>query len=75
MPLAEDSEGYGVEIRDGAAIKRTLTATTTTAVHTAAQQIADWGVPLGPTNSPQLRIYQLSALIGRGTMRSANLTF
>ena len=75
VPLAEDSEAYEVEIRDGAAIKRTLAATTTTAFYTAAQQIADWGTLLGPGNSLDLRIYQLSALIGRGAMRSATLTF
>ena len=75
VPLAEDSETYELEIRDGAAIKRTLTAATTSALYTGAQQIADWGALLGPGNSLQLRIYQLSALIGRGSVRSVILTF
>ncbi len=75
VPLAEVSEAYEVEIRDGTAVKRTLTATTTSALYPAAQQIADWGVLLGPGNSLQLRIYQLSALIGRGAARSVTLTF
>ena len=75
VPLAEVSEAYEVEIRDGTAIKRTLTATTTSALYPAAQQIADWGVLLGPGNSLQLRIYQLSAVIGRGAARSVTLTF
>ena len=75
MPLAEESEAYEVEIRDGAAIKRALTATTTNVLYTAAQQIADWGALLGPGNSLQLRIYQLSALIGRGAARAVILTF
>jgi hypothetical protein len=75
VPLAEDSEAYEVEIRDGPTVKRTLTTTTTTALYTAAQQIADWGALLAPGNSLQLRIYQLSALIGRGAVRSVTLTF
>jgi hypothetical protein len=75
VPLAEDSEAYEVEIRDGAAIKRTLTSATTTALYSTAQQITDWGALLGPGNSLDLRIYQLSALIGRGVMRSVTLTF
>jgi hypothetical protein len=75
VPLAEDSEAYEVEIRDGGAVKRTLTTTTTAALYTAAQQTADWGAPLGPGQSLAIRIYQLSALIGRGAGRSVTLTF
>ena len=75
VPLAEDSEAYDVEIRDGLAVKRTLTASATNALYTAAQQIADWGALLGPGNTLDIRIYQLSALIGRGIMRSVILTF
>ena len=48
VPLAEDSEAYEVEIRDGGAVKRTLTTTTTSVLYTAAQQTADWGASLGP---------------------------
>jgi hypothetical protein len=73
--LVEDSEAYEVEIRDGVAIKRTLASATTTALYSAAQQIADWGALLGPGNSLDLRIYQLSALIGRGAMRAVTLFF
>ncbi len=75
VPLAEDSEVYEVEILDGATRKRTLQVATTAALYTAAQQIADWGALLGPGNSLQVRIYQLSALIGRGAVRSVTLTF
>ena len=75
VPLAEVSEDYEVEIRDGGTLKRTLTASTTSALYTAAQQTADWGALLGPGNSLQPRIYQLSAVIGRGTPRSVTLTF
>ena len=75
MPLAEDSEAYVVEILDGAAVKRSLTTATTSALYTAAQQIADWGAPLGPGSSLDVRIYQLSALTGRGAVRSVTLAF
>jgi hypothetical protein len=75
VPLAEDSEAYEVEIRDGSTVKRTLTTTTTSVLYSAAQQTTDWGAPLGPGQSLALRIYQLSALIGRGTARSVTLTF
>jgi hypothetical protein len=75
VPLAEDSEAYEVEIRDGGTTKRTLTTTTTSALYTAAQQIADWGAPLGPGQTLSIRIFQLSALIGRGAGRSVTLTF
>jgi len=75
VPLAEDSEAYEVEIRDGSTVKRTLTTTTTSALYTAAQQTADWGSPLGPGQSLAIRIFQLSAMIGRGAGRSVRLTF
>ena len=75
VPLAEDLEVYQLEIRDGAAIKRTLTAATTNALYSAAQQIADWGALLGPGSSLQLRIYQLSALIGPGAVTAVTLSF
>jgi len=73
--LAEDSESYEVEIRDGATRKRTLQVATTSALYTAAQQSADWGAPLGPSQSLAIRIFQLSALIGRGAGRSVTLNF
>ena len=75
VPLAEISEAYEVEIRDGVTVKRTLTASATSALYTAAQQIADWGVLLAPDSSLDIRIYQLSALIGRGAPRAVTLTF
>ncbi len=75
VPLAEDSEAYEVEIRDGGAVKRTLTTSTTSVLYAAALQTADWGAPLGPGQSLAIRIFQLSALIGRGAGRSVTLTF
>ncbi|SEN64057.1 Putative phage tail protein [Loktanella fryxellensis] len=75
VPLAEDGEAYEVEIRDGGTIKRTLNASTTSVLYTAVLQTADWGAPFGPGQSLAIRIYQLSALIGRGAGRSVTLTF
>jgi hypothetical protein len=75
VPLAEDIEGYDVQILDGQAVKRTLTSGTTSVVYSAAQQTADWGAPLGPGQTLAIRIYQLSNRIGRGTPASVTLQF
>ncbi len=75
VPLSEDSEAYALDILDGAVVKRSLTTGTTSALYTAAQQTADWGALLGPGNSLQLRIYQLSALIGPGAVTAVTLSF
>ena len=75
VPLSEDTEAYAVEIRDGVTVKRTLTASTTSALYTAAQQIADWGAVLGPGNTLAIRIVQLSQTFGRGAAQTTILTF
>jgi hypothetical protein len=74
-PLAEETEAYEVEILDGGTVKRTLAASATSAIYSAAQQTADWGALLGPGDTLDVRIYQLSALIGRGAAKTATLTF
>jgi hypothetical protein len=74
-PLAEESEAYEVEILDGATVKHTLTATTANVTYTAAQQVTDWGALLGPGDTLDVRIYQLSALVGRGAVQISTLTF
>jgi len=74
VPLGEEIEAYEVEILDGATVKRVLSVTTTSAVYTAAQQTADWGAPLGPGDTLDIRIYQLSALVGRGAPKTVTLT-
>ena len=75
VPLAEDLESYDVQILDAATVKRTLSSGATSVVYTAAQQTTDWGAPLGPGQTLAIRIYQLSALIGRGAGRSVTLSF
>jgi hypothetical protein len=73
VPLAEELEAYEVEILDGASVKRVLSVNTTSATYTADQQTADWGAPLGPSDTLDIRIFQLSALIGRGAPKTVTL--
>jgi len=75
VPLGEELEAYEVEILDGTTMKRVLSTATTSAVYTAAQQIADWGAPLGSGDTLDIRIFQLSALVGRGAPKTVTLTF
>ena len=75
MPLAEELDAYDVEILDGATVKRVLSTATTSAVYTATDQTADWGTPLGPGDNLTVRIYQLSALVGRGAPKTVTLLF
>ena len=75
VPLVEETEAYEIEILDGVAVKRVLSATTTSAIYAAAQQIADWGAPLGPGDTLDIRLFQLSALVGRGAAKTVTLTF
>lgn len=75
MPLAEELEAYEVEILDGATVQRVLSTATTSVVYTAAHQTADWGAPLGPGDTLDIRIFQLSALVGRGAPKTATLLF
>ena len=48
-------------------------STTTSAVYTTAQQTADWGAPLVPGDTLDIRIFQLSALVGRGAPKTLTL--
>jgi hypothetical protein len=75
VPVGEEVEGYEVEIRNGAAVKRVLASTTTSVVYTAAQQTADWGAPFGTGDALALRIFQLSARLGRGAPAGVTLQF
>ncbi|MGX0904763.1 hypothetical protein ACSSV8_003357 [Roseovarius sp. MBR-79] len=74
-PLAEEAEAYEVEILDGAVVKRTLSTASTSAVYSAADQTTDWGAPLGPGDTLDIRIFQLSARIGRGAPKTVTLSF
>jgi len=75
VPMSESSEAYEIDILDGATVKRTFTVATPSALYTAAEQVADWGATLGPGDTLDIRIAQLSALVGRGATRTITLTF
>lgn len=75
VPLGEESPAYEVDILDGAAVKRTLSSTTTSVVYTGAQQTADWGAPLAPGDSLRVDIYQVAPVAGRGIAYSETLFF
>jgi hypothetical protein len=69
-PLGEDSESYEVDIMDGAAVVRTIAASSQTASYTAAQQTTDGFTPGDPIT---LKVYQLSAQVGRGYAATATV--
>ena len=64
-PLGETSESYEVEVWDATytTLKRTITAASETATYTSAQQVTDFG---SDQTVLYLKIYQLSATVGRG---------
>ncbi|MBY8978384.1 glycoside hydrolase/phage tail family protein [Rhodobacteraceae bacterium NNCM2] len=73
VPLAEELEAYEVEILDGATVKRVLSTKTASAVYAVADQTADWGASLATGDSLTIRIFQLSALVGRGAPKTVTL--
>jgi len=62
-PLSEASEAYDIDIMDGADVVRTITSATPTTTYSSADQTTDFG---SPQASVDVRIYQLSAIVGRG---------
>ena len=68
VPLNEESERYEVDVMNGANIVRTIAATAPTASYSAAQQVADFG---SAQSAISVRVYQLSASVGRGWPGSA----
>ena len=74
-PLAEEAEAYEVKILDGATVTRTLSATTTSVTYTSGDQTADRGALLGPGDTLDIRIFQISALVGRGAPKTVTLIF
>ncbi len=70
--LGESTEAYEIEIRNAGntATLRTLNSTTPTVTYTAAQQTTDFGSPQASIN---VRVYQMSAAVGRGFPASGAL--
>ena len=82
VPLGEESEAYELEILNGTAVVRTITASASAggsvvtpasrqALYTGADQLADFGTEQATLG---LRVYQLSATLGRGFPGAATLT-
>lgn len=77
VPMSEASEAYEVDILgpDGSSVVRVLTANQPQALYSASDQITDRGALLAPGDSLTIRIFQLSALLGRGAPRTVTLSF
>jgi len=71
IPMSESAESYELDVFDGAAVVRTLTAATPEATYTAAQMTTDFGAP---PSSFDIEVYQISSITGRGTGRAATIT-
>jgi hypothetical protein len=69
-PMGEESESYSIDVMNGAAVVRTIAASTNAAQYTAAQQTTDFGAPQA---SITLNVYQVSSRIGRGYAAAATL--
>lgn len=74
VSLGETAESYEIDIySDGtyATVKRTITASSATAAYTSAQQTTDFG---GNQTTLYVKVYQLSATVGRGYPLTATIT-
>lgn len=71
VPLNEESESYDLEIVNGAAVVRAVSALSAPGFsYTAAMQTADFGAV---QSSLTIRVYQNSAQIGRGQVATATV--
>lgn len=71
VPNSEASEEYEIDILDDSTtdeVVRTISSSTTEAEYSAAHQTADFG---SPQDAVRIRIYQLSANVGRGVPAEA----
>ncbi len=64
VPLGEASEHYEIDVLNGDATVRTLSASSLSVLYTTAEQVADFGTP---PDAIAVRIYQLGVIYGRGT--------
>lgn len=62
-PMSEAAEAYEIDVMSGSTVLRTIAATSASASYSAAQQTADGLTPGDPVT---VRIYQMSARVGRG---------
>lgn len=74
-PMSETLESYEVEIMSGASVLRLLTSSVQSVLYTSAMQTTDWGAPLAISQSLSVRIFQISARLGRGSRFATTLFF
>ncbi len=70
IPLGEEREAYEIDILSGASIVRTIASSSASALYAAAEEVTDFG---GAQTELALRVYQMSALVGRGFPFSATV--
>jgi hypothetical protein len=72
VALGEENEAYDLEIlNSGTVVRSFLGLTSPNALYSESQQIADFGIV---QTSLEIRVYQLSATVGRGFAGSASLS-
>lgn len=71
VPLCEDVEAYEIDVFDGDQVLRTMTSSNSSLVYSAAQQVVDFGEE---QTSFDVRLYQISARLGRGHAAKAVLS-
>lgn len=72
VPLNEDFERYEIEVMDGSLVARTVTVEDSSSwLYTSADQIADFG---SVQSSYTFKVYQISAIFGRGIAGEATIT-
>lgn len=74
VPLGEVAEAYEIEIYSSSSyttVKRTLTSAVPSVSYTSAQQVADFG---SNQSTLYIKVYQMSAIVGRGTPLTTSIT-
>ncbi len=64
--LSEATEEYSIDVMDGTDVVNTYTSTSQNWTYSAADQVTDWG---SVQTSVTVRIYQISAAVGRGFVK------
>jgi hypothetical protein len=70
VPLGEAQERYEIDILDGATVKRTLSSAASPVLYPNAAELADFGAP---QSALSIRVFQMSAIAGRGHAAFVNL--
>ncbi len=70
IDLGEASEAYELEILSGSTVLRTLSATSPSTLYATSDETLDFG---SAQSSFSVRLYQMSAAVGRGLPATATL--